>query len=137
MREIKFRGSEKESNKWVFGYARHWKCCYGDEWHIQGENDNVHIVIPETVGQFTGLKDHKGREIYEGDIVEILPQFSAKQGLKRKFHLFAVVRWDERLARFVVISKEILDSIPDSECVSVIGNVHDTPELLTLGGFEK
>ena len=131
MREIKFRGREKESNKWVFGYARHWKCCYGDEWHIQGENDNVHIVIPETVGQFTGLKDHKGREIYEGDIVEISPQFSAKQGLKRKFHLFAVVRWDERLARFVVISKEILDSIPDSECVSVIGNVHDNPEQLS------
>lgn len=133
MREIKFRGRGAPRGKQWF---------YGDlDTHTSGvcilDYDALHAVVPETVGQYTGLKDAKGKEIYEGDIVEILPQFSAKQGLKRKFHLFAVVRWDERLARFVVISKEILDSIPDSECVSVIGNVHDTPELLTLGGFEK
>lgn len=126
MREIKFRGRGAPRGKLWF---------YGDlDTHTSGvcilDNDALHAVIPETVGQFTGLKDSNGKEIYEGDIVEISPQFSAKQGLKRKFHLFAVVRWDERLARFVVISKEILDSIPNSECVSVIGNVHDNPGLL-------
>lgn len=128
MREIKFRGrGAPRGNQWFYGDL---------DTHTSGvcilDNDTLHTVISETVGQFTGLKDSNGKEIYEGDIVEISLQFSAKQGLKRKFHLPAVVRWDERLARFVVISKEILDSIPASECVSVIGNVHDNPELLEV-----
>lgn len=124
MRKIIFRGKEKDTP-----YGPLWR--YGDLTH----NFNAvlvagHVVDDETVGQYTGLKGSNGKEIYEGDIVEISHQFSAKQGLKRKFHLPAVVRWDERRARFVVISKEILDSIPDSECVSVIGNIYDNPELL-------
>lgn len=127
MREIKFRGREYDAR-----YGLHW--VYGDLTHKFVQVLVAGCIVEEaTVGQFTGLKDSEGREIYEGDIVEISPQFSAKQGLKRKFHLSAVVRWDERRARFVVISKEILDSIPDSECVSVIGNVHDNPELLKGG----
>lgn len=141
MREIKFRGREKESNKWVFGYARHWKCCYGDEWHIQGENDNVHIVIPETVGQFTGLKDHKGREIYEGDIVKVVSYG------EESFH---VVKYmvDEDYPAF-----DLVPVIDDGTCnslsyclgdldtkITVIGNIYDNPEMRRLtktGGFEK
>lgn len=130
MREIKFRG---RSINYVAANDSYW--AYGllvndDPPEIECDDGDIYRVNDDTVGQYTGLEDADGREIYEGDIVEISPQFSAKQGLKRKFHLFAVVRWDERLARFVVISKEILDSIPDSECVSVIGNIHDNPELL-------
>jgi uncharacterized phage protein (TIGR01671 family) len=130
MREIKFRGLNGE--KWLYGdldidYKTKQATISDDRWWR-------HPVRFDTVGQFTGLKDSNGKEIYEGDIVEISPQFSAKQGLKRKFHLSAVVRWDERLARFVVISKEILNSIPDSECVSVIGNIYDNPSLLEAKG---
>lgn len=131
MREIKFRGMNL-CGKWVYGDLRHDRMCMPDgklKDYISVCGEPIH---PKSVGQFTGLTDLNGKEIYEGDIVEISLQFSAKQGLKRKFHLPAVVRWDERRARFVVISKEILDSIPDSECVSVIGNVHDNPELLEV-----
>ena len=126
MREIKFRGRVPDKG-WLYGDLRH---IGKNLIYIVDKFGHGSSVNPNTVEQFTGMKDSSGREIYEGDIVEISPQFSAKQGLKRKFHSFAVVRWDERLARFVVISKEILDRIPDSEFVSVIGNIHDNPELL-------
>lgn len=134
MRDFKFRGREKESNKWVFGYARHWKCCYGDEWHIQGENDNVHIVIPETVGQFTGLKDHKGREIYEGDIVKVVDDG------EESFHVVKYMINEDYLA-FDLVPRLNVDCnglaycehyYDDNVRMYVIGNIYDNPELLRL-----
>lgn len=138
MREIKFRGRVAPRGKQWF---------YGDlDTHTSDvcilDNDALHTVISETVGQFTGLKDSTGKEIYEGDIVKLSPQFSAKQGLKCEFRFPAVVRWDERLARFSVRSMEIVGYLCHglapygSEYITVIGNIHDNPELLeaTEGG---
>ena len=132
MREIKFRGRVAPRGKqWFYGDldTHTWGVCILDK-------NTLHTVISETVGQYTGLKDAPGKEIYEGDIVKLSPQFSAKQGLKCEFRFPAVVRWDERLARFSLRSMEIIDYllhglIPyGSEYITVIGNVHDNPELL-------
>ena len=71
MRQIKFRGLRKDGKGWVYGDLLQWKsrglCAIvpqeGNEW----SNPFDFEVRPETVGQFKGLTDKNGKEIFEGD----------------------------------------------------------------------
>ena len=68
MREIKFRGKRVDNKEWVYGCLTRYseRMSYITVDLIESE---VHQVSTDTVGQFTGLKDRAGNEVYEGYIV--------------------------------------------------------------------
>lgn len=121
MRTIKFRGKRIDNGEWVIGQlVKMW-----EEWHILN-SDNVNTaypVDPATVGQYTGLKDKNGKDIYEDDI--LLDESGA----------YAVVYYS--MGSFCVDFGEGFDLqyFTDSihEICYVAGNIHDNPGLLKGG----
>jgi uncharacterized phage protein (TIGR01671 family) len=117
MRPIKFRGKRIDNGEWAYGSylhqywsSKHEKFVDAIVWMRDGSQKRD-VVDPESVGQFTGLQDTDSKEIYEGDIVEVL-----YNGIGN----FAIAFYDGRF------------SVADynwREC-RVIGNIHKNPELL-------
>lgn len=129
MRNIKFKGKKVNGGDWVESMTISNGTIERKKHRVffeLGENYWVG-VIPESVGQFTGLCDKNGKEIYEGDIVS-----NGNQNYSISFSL----RYGWVLTRgnfsYSVIN-ETMDSSIDKgivDGVAVIGNVYDNPELL-------
>ena len=115
MRTIKFRGKNLKG-QWHYGLLCHDKTKDSDyEWFISNSAGKPYAfgAIPETIGQFTGLHDKNGKEIYEGDIIK---------GETRNF----TVKFEEGMFT-TDVGKYILNG--DYE---IIGNVFENPDLVKL-----
>lgn len=130
MREILFRG-KTEKGEWVYGDLLH-PDLYGNGYAIEdftkGKN-NCCDVVPETVGQYTGLTDKNGQKIFEGDIVKGLFLHSSPVNSVIEFRdgCFGLLWYRDEVEIFWSFS-----SICNVE-YEVIGNIHDNPELLKGG----
>lgn len=132
-REIKFRGRRRDNGEWVVGSYTLIQDADG-VW-LEDTNLDMVKVMPETLGQFTGLTDMNGREIYEGDRVTWLRHRMDGSGFLEEGHVrFSV---DEQrvfvVNRFTTMDdREMLHDI--IRCrkhnLRVVGNIHDTPETI-------
>jgi uncharacterized phage protein (TIGR01671 family) len=120
MREIKFRGKRVDNGKWVFGYYHFDDSGDGfDAHYITDLNMDVHEVRPESVGQYTGLKDKNGKEIYEGDIIN--DSFGDREGR---------IKYNDYLAAFELCDYDgihVLTNGNGNSFFEVIGNIYENP----------
>lgn len=138
MREILFRGKIPGIIDWVYGYY----AKSGDDHFIlldTDSEDNWSIVAPETVGQYTGLKDKNGKKIFEGDIIG---DWGEDENGEECFCSMGVVNYWEREGKYVLTDKNGYcndwtledEGKPENwEKLIIIGNIHDNPELLQEG----
>lgn len=129
MREILFRGKRIDNSEWVIGFLSKTRgldnklhiCIDYEEQGLMCSS----IVIPKTVGQYTGLTDKNGKKIFEWDILK-----TNKFSEPNKQY---IVKFDLQFGAFIGQDKFNIYFVTfdgDSDQFEVIGNIHDNPELI-------
>lgn len=149
-RKIKFRG-KTVSGRWVYGDLLHITNTDGISGTIivkenqataqSTDYDNalcyarneIDVVIPDTVGQFTGLLDKNGKEIYEGDIVSRNYSIYTELGfLAEQVCDINYIGFRQSECKFIVVCKNHHHDLrePYNRQVEIIGNFFDNSDLL-------
>jgi uncharacterized phage protein (TIGR01671 family) len=144
MREIKFRGQSSDNGQWIYGWYATDDLANRTSHYISEYNylsEMAELVQPETVSQYTGLKDKNNTEIYEGDIVRILytdwmsKSYDDPRTLEQYLHDIAIVKVVVWSYNGFYVSNSTDGYAEDIDpgthgYIQVIGNIHQNPELL-------
>lgn len=126
MREVLFRGKSERFGNWIEGSLIIGKDLESDKLvyliaPLSVYYTGIEKVVPESISEFTGLIDKNGKKIFEGDI------------LKGAWDTIFQVVYDDCYLGFRAKEKDGMHNCIDYyglDCIEVIGNVHDNPELL-------
>ena len=146
MKEIKFRGKRVDTGEWVYGSNIH-KVILNDTkeelWVIHPKGEPIEhlgdgyikyrppVVITESIGQYTGLKDKNGVEIYEGDILITKEEFADL--INYEFFEKEVVNtviYDNSNAMFTLYQEGWGTVNENMSELEVVGNIYENKELL-------
>ena len=140
MRTILFRANRKDNGELVEGYYTKGfrnpnekelsDLIYMFSGKASKWNFDYAVVLPETVGQYTGLPDKNGKKIFEGDIVTHFINWLGKRANGVVSYNSKVASW---VCDFVIDDKKesafLADWVNGNGC-EIIGNIHDNPEIL-------
>ena len=133
MREILFRGKRVDNGEWEFGdlwcnpYGKRAVCIVSpiNDQGTTGGNE----VDPETIGQYTGLKDKNGKKIFEGDIIRVEHDLWHGENKKTRESDIGVVIYNTNTAEFGVKTPGYSNCLTlrrwKGDFNEVIGNIHD------------
>jgi len=120
MWEILFRGKRKDNGEWFYGYYRI-SVLYKESIIDSAHSSMSEKVIPETVGQYTGLEAN-GVKIFEGDIVRWISSDMDT--------MIDKVQWLGSGLCLRNSKNTVAEYLGYDEKLEIIGNIHDNPELL-------